>query len=53
MGVFNGAPEGPAASAGKPDAVMLDAAPLKAHRTASSLLQKGLCPAASAGPEAG
>jgi hypothetical protein len=32
---------------------MIDATHLKAHRTAASLLKKGLFPAASAAPRAG
>jgi putative transposase len=53
MGVFNRVLEGLAASAGEPDAVMIDATHLKAHRTASSLLKKGLYPAVSGAPKAG
>ena len=34
------------------DTVMIDATHLKAHRTAASLLKKGLFPAASDGPRA-
>ncbi len=34
------------------DSVMLDAAHLKAHRTAASLLKKGLFPAVSGGRKA-
>lgn len=52
MGVFNKVLEGLAASAGEPDAVMIDATHLKAHRTASSLLKKGLYPAVSGAPKA-
>ena len=36
-----------AADAGTPTRLMIDATHLKAHRTAASLLQKGLFPAAS------
>jgi putative transposase len=53
MGVFNRVLEGLAASAGEPDTVMIDATHLKAHRTASSLLKKGLYPAVSGAPKAG
>jgi putative transposase len=42
MGVFNKIFAGLAAKAGKPDQLMIDATHLKAHRTAASLLKKGL-----------
>jgi hypothetical protein len=42
-----------AARGGKPDRLMVDATHLKAHRTAASLLKKGLFPDVSAGPRAG
>ena len=53
MGVFDRifaalAGEGPA-----PERIMIDTTHLKAHRTAASLLKKGLFPAASAAPKAG
>ena len=44
MGVFNRIFAGLAAKAGKPDQLMIDATHLKAHRTAASLLKKGLFP---------
>lgn len=44
MGVFNKIFAGLAAKAGKPDQLMIDATHLKAHRTATSLLKKGLFP---------
>jgi hypothetical protein len=42
MGVFNKIFAGLAAKLGKPDQLMIDATHLKAHRTADSLLKKGL-----------
>jgi transposase len=45
MGVFDRILSGLAACAGEPDVVMIDATHLKAHRTAASLLKKGLLPA--------
>ena len=42
-----------AAEGGRPSRLMIDATHLKAHRTAASLLKKGLFPAASEGPRAG
>ena len=39
--------------AGAPERVMIDTTHLKAHRTAASLLQKGLRRVASAAPKAG
>lgn len=44
MGVFNKIFAGLAAKAGKTDQLMIDATHLKAHRTAASLLKKGLFP---------
>ena len=41
-----------AAKGGKSDRLMIDATHLKAHRTAASLLKKGLFPAASDAPKA-
>jgi putative transposase len=41
-----------AARAGDPDQLMIDATHLKAHRTAASLLKKGLYPDVSAAAEA-
>jgi len=42
-----------AAKGGKPDQLMVDATDLKAHRTAASLLKKGMFPDVSATPKAG
>jgi transposase len=42
-----------AGEAGAPDRLMIDATHLKAHRTAASLVQKGLLHAASGAPKAG
>ena len=42
MGVFNTIFAGLAAKGGEPDQLMIDATHLKAHRTAASLLKKGL-----------
>lgn len=66
LGVFNRIFAELAAKGGKPDTLMIDATHLKAHRTAASLLKKGLSgkmihriiflpaslPAVSAGPRA-
>ena len=52
MGVFNTILAELAAMAGKPDQVMIDATHLKAHRTAASLLKKGLYPDVSDAPKA-
>ena len=52
MGVFNKIFAGLAAKGGKPDRLMIDATHLKAHRTAASLLKKGLYPDVSGAPEA-
>lgn len=41
-----------AAKGGKPDRLMIDTTHLKAHRTAASLLKKGLFPDVSGGPKA-
>jgi putative transposase len=51
MGVFNKIFAGLAAKAGKPDQLMIDATHLKAHRTAASLLKKGLFPDVSGAPK--
>ena len=53
MGVFNRIFAGLAAKGGKTDQLMVDATHLKAHRTAASLLKKGLYPDVSAAPKAG
>jgi putative transposase len=52
LGVFNRIFAELAAKGGKPDRLMIDATHLKAHRTAASLLKKGLYPDVSAGPRA-
>ncbi len=44
LGVFNRIFPALAAKGGKSDQLMIDAAHLKAHRTAASLLKKGLFP---------
>ena len=50
--VFNKIFAGLAAKGGKPDQLMIDATHLKAHRTAASLLKKGLFPDVSDAPKA-
>lgn len=52
LGVFNRILAELAAMAGTPDQVMIDATHLKAHRTAASLLKKGLFPDVSDAPRA-
>lgn len=52
MGVFNRIFAALAAKGGKTDQLMIDATHLKAHRTAASLLKKGLYPDVSAAPKA-
>jgi len=52
LGVFNKIFAALAAKGGKPDQLMIDATHLKAHRTAASLLKKGLFPAVSGVPKA-
>ena len=52
MGVFNRIFAALAAKGGKPDRLMIDATHLKAHRTAASLLKKGLFPDVSDAPKA-
>ena len=60
LGVFNRIFAGLAAKGGKallsevegPDRLMIDATHLKAHRTAASLLKKGLFPDVSGAPRA-
>lgn len=49
MGVFNRIFEALVGKAGQPERLMIDATHLKAHRTAASLLKKGLFPAVSDG----
>lgn len=52
LGVFDRIFAALAEDAGEPDRVMIDSTHLKAHRTAASLLKKGLFPAASGAPRA-
>ena len=47
MGVFNRIFRELARKSGTPDRLMIDATHLKAHRTAASLLKKGMFPAVS------
>lgn len=47
MGVFNCMFKELAETSGTPDRFMIDATHLNAHRTAASLLKKGMFPAAS------
>ena len=51
LGVFNRIFAEIAAKGGKPDRLMIDATHLKAHRTAASLLKKGLYPDVSGAPK--
>ena len=53
MGVFDKIFAGLAAVEGVPEQLQIDATHLKAHRTAASLLKKGLFPAVSAGQKVG
>jgi transposase len=53
LGVFNRIFAELAAKGGKPDRLMIDTTHLKAHRTAASLLKKGLYPDVSGAPRAG
>ena len=50
LGVFNRIFEALSLKSGKPDRLMIDVTHLKAHRTAASLLKKGLFPAVSDAP---
>lgn len=52
LGVFDRIFAALAEETGEPDRVMIDATHLKAHRTAASLLKKGMFPAVSAAPRA-
>jgi putative transposase len=52
MGVFDKIFAELARAGGKPKRLMIDATHLKAHRTAASLLKKGLFPAVLAAPKA-
>jgi len=47
LGLFNKIFAGLARKGGKPERIMIDATHLKAHRTAASLLTKGLFPGVS------
>jgi len=51
LGVFNKIFASLSAKGGKPDQLMIDATHLKAHRTAASLLKKGLFPDVSGAPK--
>jgi transposase len=53
LGVFDRIFSVLAAKGGKPDTLMIDATHLKAHRTACSLLKKGMFPAVLAAQKAG
>jgi len=52
LGVFNKIFAALAGKGGRPDQLMIDATHLKAHRTAASLLKKGLFPAVLGAPRA-
>jgi transposase len=52
MGVFDRIFAALAAEGPKPERIMIDATHLKAHRTAASLLKKGMFPAVSGAPKA-
>jgi putative transposase len=52
LGVFNNIFAELARKGGKPERIMIDATHLKAHRTAASLLKKGLFPDVSGAPKA-
>jgi hypothetical protein len=52
LGVFNKIFAELARKGGKPEPIMIDATHLKAHRTAASLLKKGLFPDVSGAPRA-
>lgn len=52
MGVFNHIFAGLASEGLKPERIMIDATHLEVHRTAASLLKKGLFPAVSGVPKA-
>ena len=53
MGVFDRIFAGLAGEGPKPERIMIDATHLKAHRTAASLLKKGMFPVVSGEPRAG
>ena len=52
MGVFDRIFAALAGEGPKPERIMIDATHLKAHRTAASLLKKGMFPAVSGEPRA-
>jgi transposase len=52
LGVFDRIFAALASEGPKPERIMIDTTHLKAHRTAASLLKKGLFPAASGAPKA-
>jgi transposase len=52
LGVFDRIFAALASERPKPERIMIDTTHLKAHRTAASLLKKGLFPAASGAPKA-
>ena len=53
LGVFDRIFAGLAGEGPKPECIMIDATHLKAHRTAASLLKKGMFPVVSGEPRAG
>lgn len=53
LGVFDRIFAGLAGEGPKPEGIMIDATHLKAHRTAASLLKKGMFPVVSGEPRAG
>ena len=53
MGVFDQIFASLAGERDAPEQLMIDATHLKAHRTAASLLKKGMFPAVSGAPRAG
>jgi transposase len=53
LGVFDRIFASLAGEGPKPERIMIDSTHLKAHRTAASLLKKGLFPAVSGEPKAG
>lgn len=53
LGVFNRILAELTAKGGKPEQLMIDATHLKAHRTAASLLKRGMFPDVSGAPKAG
>lgn len=52
LGVFDRIFAGLGGEGPKPERIMIDATHLKAHRTAASLLKKGMLPVASGAPRA-